>query len=170
VFSKPLKRLIPDLIRLSKRRKELTAAAFASHRRRLDARLPELLEQPWEQRHARRLLKPRRRHQSALFTLLDHPEVPSDFIHGERQIRPAVIARKNSCANNSEDGLETQAILMSVFRSLKQRGHNPASTVSVAVRACLHTDLMPPIPVPIAEMGWSLTSVESRLHHPWRVF
>ncbi len=116
-------------------------------------RLRELLEQPWEQRHARRLVKRLRRHQSELFTFLDHPEVPSDNNHGERQIRPAVIARKNSYANGSEDGAETQAILMSVFRTLKQRGHNPVSAVTQAVRAYLQTGQLPPLPAPVAEIG-----------------
>ena len=152
-FSKGLKRLIRDSIRLSKRRKELSAKAFASRRRRLDGRLHELLAQPWEQRHARRLVKRLRRHSSELFTFLDHPEVPFDNNFGERQIRPAVIARKNSYANGSEDGAETQAILMSVFRTLKQRGHNPVSAVSNAVRAYLQTGLLPPLPGPIAEIG-----------------
>ena len=39
------------------------------------------------------------------------------------------MVRKNSYANGSEDGAETQAVLMSVFRTLKQRGHNPVSAV-----------------------------------------
>lgn len=152
-FSKQLKRLIRDSIRLSKRRKESSAEAFASRRRRLDVRLHELLAQPWEQRHARRLVKRLRRHASELFTFLDHPEVPFDNNHGERQIRPAVIARKNSYANGSEDGAETQAILMSVFRTLKQRGHNPVSAVTEAIRAYLRTGQLPPLPAPVAELG-----------------
>jgi transposase len=152
-FSRQLKRLIRDSIRLGKRRKELSAESFASRRRRLDVRLGELMEQPWEQRHARRLVKRLRRHASELFTFLDHPDVPSDNNHGERQIRPAVIARKNSYANGSEDGAETQAILMSVFRTLKQRGHNPVSAVTEAVRAYLRTGHLPSLPKPIAEIG-----------------
>jgi transposase len=152
-FSKQLKRLIRDSIRLSKRRKELSAEAFASRRRRLDERLHELRAHPWEQRHARRLVKRLRRHQTELFTFLDHPEVPFDNNHAEREIRPAVIARKNSDANGSEDGAETQAILMSVFRTLKQRGHNPVSAVYVAVRAYLQTGQLPPLPAPVAEFG-----------------
>jgi transposase len=151
-FSKQLKRLIRDSIRLSKRRKELSAEAFASRRRRLERRLRDLLAQPWEQSHARRLVKRLRRHATELFTFLDHPEVPSDNNHAERQIRPAVIARKNSYANGSEDGAETQAILMSVFRTLKQRGHNPVSAVTHAIRAYLRTGQLPPLPGPIAEI------------------
>ncbi|HMB03728.1 MAG TPA: IS66 family transposase [Isosphaeraceae bacterium] len=152
-FSKQLKRLIRDSLRLSKRRKELSAEAFASRRNRLERRLHDLLAQPWEDRHARRLVKRLRRHASELFTFLDHPEVPSDNNHGERQIRPAVIARKNSYANGSEDGAETQAVLMSVFRTLKQRGHNPVSAVLDAVRTYLRTGQLPPLPAKVAEVG-----------------
>ncbi len=43
-FSKQLKRLIRDSIRLSKRRTELSAESFASRRRRLDVRLHALLD------------------------------------------------------------------------------------------------------------------------------
>jgi transposase len=152
-FSKRLKRLIRDAIRLSKRRSELSAAAFASRRDRLQRRLGELLAEPWENRHCRRLVKRLKRHQGELFTFLDHPEVPPDNNHGERQIRPAVIARKNSYANGSDDGAETQAVLMSVFRTLKRRGHNPVSAVLDAVRVSLQTGQLPPLPPKVTEIG-----------------
>jgi transposase len=152
-FAKQLKRLIRDSLRLSKRRRELPAERFAARRGRLEDRLRALLAQPWENRHARRLVKRLRRHASELFTFLDHPEVPSDNNHGERQIRPAVIARKNSYANGSEDGAQTQAVLMSVFRTLKQRGHNPVSAALEAVRDYLRTGQLPPLPKTITENG-----------------
>ncbi len=88
-----------------------------------------------------------------MFTFLDHPEVPSDNNHGEREIRPAVLIRKNRYANGSEDGAETQAVLMSVFRTLKQRGHNPISAVLEAVRIHLRTGQLPPLPAKCSELG-----------------
>lgn len=88
-----------------------------------------------------------------MFTFLDHPGGPSDKNHGERPIRPAVLARKNSYANGSDDGAETQAVLMSVFRTLKQRGHNPVSAVLEAVRVSLQTGQFPPQPPRVAEIG-----------------
>src|SRR3954454_9679346 len=151
-FSKQLKRLIRDAIRLSKRRRELPPERFASRRGRLEDRLRALLAHPWENRHSRRLVKRLRRHVSELFTFLDNPDVPSDNNHGERQIRPAVLVRKNSYANGSEDGAETQAVLMSVFRTLKQRGHNPVSATIDAVRASLQTGKLPPLPSSITEV------------------
>ena len=152
-FSKQLKRPIRDPLRLSKRRKELSAERFASRRVRLGDRLRELLAQPWKEKHARRLVKRLRRHEGELFTFLDDPEVPSDNNHAERQIRPAVMARKDSHANGSDDGAETQSVLMSVFRTLKQRGHNPVSAVLAAVRAYLRTGQLPTLPAKIAEIG-----------------
>jgi len=152
-FSKQLKRLIRDSLRLSKRRKELSGERFASRRGRLGDRLHELLAQPWEEKHARRLVKRLRRHESELFTFLEHPEVPSDNNHSERQIRPAVMMRKNIYANGSSDGAETQSVLMSVFRTLKQRGHNPVSAVLEAVRTYLRTGQLPPLPKRITEVG-----------------
>jgi hypothetical protein len=128
-FAKKLKRLIRDALRLSKMRSQLSKRRFARRCERLKQRLHELVQQPWEQKHARRLVKRLRRHEHELFTFLEHPEVPSDNNHAERTLRPAVIMRKNSYANGSEDGAETQAVLMSVFRTLKQRGHHPVATV-----------------------------------------
>ncbi len=64
-----------------------------------------------------------------------------------------MIIRKNSYANGSEDGAKTQAILMSVFRTLKLRGHNPVSAVSNAIHTDLQTGRLPPLPGAIAEIG-----------------
>ena len=65
---------------------------------------------------------------------------------GERQIRPAVILRKNSQSNRSEQGAATQAILMSVYRTLKLRGLNPTKTIAGALRAYVQTGSLPPLP------------------------
>ena len=58
-----------------------------------------------------------------------NPHVPFDNNTAERAIRPAVIIRKNSYGNRSQRGADCQAVLMSIFRTLKQRGHDPIRTV-----------------------------------------
>jgi transposase len=115
--------------------------------------LHDRLAQPWQQHPARRLVKRLRRHEAEVFTFLDHPGVPSDNNSAERQIRPAVIVRKNSYAHSSEEGTETEAVLMSVFRTLKQRGHNPVSATLDALRVYLKTGQLPPLPERITENG-----------------
>ena len=150
-FAKKLRRLIRDGLRL--RQRQRPAAECTLGRQRLEARLQQLLAQPWENAHARRLVKRLRRHAQELFTFLDHPEVPFDNNHAERTIRPAVIIRKNSYANGSEDGADLQAVLMSIYRTLKQRGHNPIQSIVAALRSFLQTGNLPPLPERIAENG-----------------
>jgi len=94
-----------------------------------------------------------RRHADELFTFLDHPEVPYDNNTAERAIRPAVIIRKNSYANRSEAGADMQAPLMSIFRTLKQRGHNPLQTIVQALRTHLKTGQLPPLPGKVTASG-----------------
>jgi len=152
-FSKQLKRLIRDSLRLHKQRAELPTERFASRRETLQIRLKSLLTRSWEEKHSRRLVKRLRRHEAELFTFLDHPGVSADNNHAERQIRPAVIVRKNIYGNGSEEGADTQAVLMSVFRTLKQRGHNPVSAVLEGIRAYLKTGQLPPLPSQTSEFG-----------------
>ena len=141
-FAKKTKRLLHDAIRLGKR-DDVPAEEFASRRARLDARLQELIDSSWEDSQA---IKRLRRHQSELFTFLDHADVPFDNNHGERSIRPAVIMRKNSYCNRSAEGAMTQAILMSVYRTLKQRGHDPIAAVAQALSEYVKTGALPPLP------------------------
>lgn len=151
-FARKLRRLIHDAIRLWKR-EAVPAAEYASRRGRLDVRLQEIIDTPWTHPDARRLIKRLRRHQGELFTFLDEPGVPFENNHAERAIRPAVIIRKNSLSNRSDRGAETQAILMSVYRTLKQRGHPPIKTIIDAVKAYLSTGQLPPLPARITAGG-----------------
>jgi transposase len=152
-FEKKLRRLLGDAIRLWKSRDELEAATLASRRARLDQRLQELLDTDWQNQHARRLLKRLRRHQQDLFTFLDRAGVPFDNNHAERSIRPAVVIRKNSYGNRSEQGADCQAVLMSIFRTLKQRGHDPIRTIIAALQEALKSKKLPPLPAKITSDG-----------------
>jgi transposase len=145
-FAKKLRRLVGDAIRLWRRQDELPDETYASRRQRLTVRLQELIDTDWKDGQARRLIKRLRRHQDDLFTFLDQPGVPFDNNHAERSIRPAVIIRKNSYGNRSEQGADCQAVLMSIFRTLKQRGHDPIRTIIDAIRVYLETGQLPPLP------------------------
>ncbi len=145
-FAKKLRRLVGDAIRLWRKQPELAADSYASRRDCLHRRLAELVDAPWEDAHARRLVKRLRRHQGDVFTFLDHAGVPFDNNHAERSIRPAVILRKNSYGNRSQRGADCQAVLMSVFRTLKQRGYDPIQTVVEAVEHYIVHQQLPPLP------------------------
>ena len=151
-FAKKLRRLLGDAIRLWKR-EGVPPAEYASRRARLDERLQELIDASWEDLQAKRLIKRLRRHQADLFTFLDHEGVPFENNHAERAIRPAVIIRKNSYANRSQRGADTQAVLMSVYRTLKQRGHDPLQTITQALNVYLTTGQLPPLPTKTTSNG-----------------
>jgi transposase len=145
LFVKKLRRLLGDAIRLHKQGNR-DDPAFASRRQRLHDRLAKLIDAPWQDSQARRLVKRLRRHQGDLFTFLDRTDVPFDNNHAERAIRPAVIIRKNSYANRSDRGADAQAVLMSLYRTLKQRGHDPITIIRNALTTYLTTGQLPPLP------------------------
>jgi transposase len=51
--------------------------------------------------------------------------------------------RKNSFNNRTAKGASTQAILMSVFTTLKQRGLNPTKIIEQALRIYITTGKLP---------------------------
>ena len=61
-----------------------------------------------------------------LFHWVKFPEIPADNNYAERELRPTVIARKISFGSQSEQGLRTREILMTVLHTAKCRGHAPA--------------------------------------------
>jgi len=142
-FSKKLKRLIRDAIRLQKRKDELDRQTYNSRCEHIEKRLQGILAYNWLNTEARRLIKRLRRHQNELFTFLYNADVPFDNNFGERSIRGAVIMRKNSYNNRSEKGAMTQSVLMSVFFTIKQRGLNPVDTVKKALKIYIKTGNLP---------------------------
>jgi transposase len=145
-FSKRLKRLLRDAMRLCGRREALSVAKYESLRSGIERRLTLLLAESWKNVEAKRLVKRLRRHRGELLVFLYREGVPSDNNHAERMIRNGVVMRKNSYCNRSEEGATTQAVLMSVFRTLKQRGFQGTDCVVEALRQHITTKKMPALP------------------------
>jgi transposase len=145
-FAKKLRRLIRDGIRLRKRA-DFDPLRYGQLIRRIDRRLMDLAQGHYADADASRLAKRLAKHCDSLFTFLDHPDVPYDNNGGERMIRPAVIIRKNSQSNRSDKGAATQAILMSIYRTLKLRGLDPLAAVADALRTCLSSGQLPPLSI-----------------------
>jgi len=145
-FAKPLRRLVRDGIRLRKRG-DFDPQRYASRIHRIDGRLMALATGEYADADARRLAKRLWKHCDELFTFLDHPEVPFENNLAERMIRPAVILRKISQGNRREKGAAAQAVLMSVYRTLKLAGMDPLATIASALRTYLADGQLPPLPV-----------------------
>jgi len=148
-FSKQLKRLIRDGLRL-KKRSDFSKERYASRIGLINKRLWKMADAVYVDADARRLGERISRYRDYLFTFLDMPGVMPDNNYAERMIRPAVIIRKNSLCNRSEQGAATQGILMSIYRTLKLRGLDATRTIAEALKACLLTGKLPQLPDGVA--------------------
>lgn len=152
-FCKILKRILHDAMRLSERRDTTQPDEFKRRRDLLDTRLALLCAAQYRDKDCRRLVKRLSRCRDELFVFVDNPAVTADNNHVERQIRPAVNMRKNSYGNRSIQGAETQAVLMSLFRTFHLRGLDPVETLYSLVKTFLSTGSMPPLPAQVTSLG-----------------
>ncbi len=106
------------------------AERFALCRHTLQARAHALLDTPRapaiEEKIRRRLCKQR----DHLFTFLERVEVPATNNLAERQLRPAVIARKISCGNKTPKGALAWAILASLAATCRQTARSVVHVIS----------------------------------------
>jgi len=145
-FAKQLRRLVRDGIRLRKRA-DFTPGKYTSRITRINLRVYDLAHGRYADADAARLAARLSKHCDQLFTFLDRPEVPYDNNLAERMIRPAVLLRKTCQGNRSEHGAAVQAVLMSVYRTLKLRRQDPIRTITSALKTYLATGQLPPLPI-----------------------
>lgn len=153
LFMKKLKRLLKDAMRLSAKQKEIESAAYCSKTDRLYQRLEMIYSVRYKDADCNRIAKRLRKYKNELFTFVEHPEVSADNNHAERQIRPAVIMRKNSYCNRSQRGADTQAILMSIFRTLNLRKIDPIIALTESLTEWIKTGNITPLPAVSLQMG-----------------
>jgi hypothetical protein len=110
----------------------LSAQQRQQHRAALEQRADQLLlncrTEGTEEKVRRRLFKQR----DHLFTFLDHESVPATNNLAERQLRPAVIARKVSCGNKTQAGARVWEVLASLAATCRQRGESFLKLVAAA--------------------------------------
>lgn len=119
----------------------LSALTLAQLRRRLEERIETLLTPPragpettdpqaqLEESLRQRLAKQR----DHLLVFLDVPQVDATNNRAERQLRPAVIARKVSCGNKTESGARTWEILASLAATAAQSDESFVELVAQVV-------------------------------------
>lgn len=159
-FAKSLRRLVRDGIRLRKRA-DVTPGRYRSRLGLIHRRLVKLADSPRStDDDVNRLTERLSRHRDHLFTFLDKPEVPLENNFAERrggatppQIRPAVILRNNQLCNRSPRGAETQAVLMSIYRTLTLRGHEATETIAGALRTYVSKGNLPKLPEAVVASG-----------------
>jgi len=71
--------------------------------------------------------------QDKMFQWVESPDIPAENNFAERELRPMVIARKISFGSQSERGLKTREILMTILHTARCRGHDPAEFLERAL-------------------------------------
>lgn len=137
-FRKKLARLLKDAVRLGAARHTFAAPLYARRKATLHRRLDQLIASPWQDPHAKRLVKRLRRHHHEMFTFLDHDGVSPYNNHAEQQMRVAVHTRKVSQQNRSLDGAKTHAIFLSLLRTADLQKLNPIDYVMQLAQTSLH--------------------------------
>jgi transposase len=69
-----------------------------------------------------------------LSLFLDHPEIPIDNNHEERQLRSHVVGRKTWYGTHSRNGARTASVMFTVVESCKINGLNPRKYIADLVR------------------------------------
>jgi transposase len=93
-------------------------------RGRLHAAMDRLLAGAYADPDNARLAKRLRKQRDHLLRFLDHDGVDATNNLAERELRPAMVARKLSAGNRTEAGAEIHAVLASVLRTCRRQGRD----------------------------------------------
>src|SRR5881628_1687072 len=151
LFARRLKRLMHEALKLVIDRDKLGEPTYDRRVANLHLRLADIFGHSYRDNDCERLSKRLAKHSEELLVSLLHPDVPADNNHAERQIRFAVVMRKNSYGNQSKRGAQAQAILMSIFRTCQLRGIDPITFLAASVAAAIRSEsplLIPDSPPP----------------------
>lgn len=134
-FFRQCKRLAQEALRLKKRRKRLSAGAYARRVKSIETRLRNLGARSWDDADADRLVGRIRKYGPRLTTFLHHPKVDGTNNAAERALRPAVVMRKITGGSRSESSAQAWAILATVMRTAQQQGLGVFETIQTLLRA-----------------------------------
>ena len=138
-FPTALKKVCKDAMALGRRHQagKVSPHGLAVATGRLEKRLGQLLAMKLSSKENRKLQKHVANHHEEMFTFLYYPEIRIEPVNwpGEQGIRFAVIFRKNSGGHRSAAGARAQDILMSFFRTAKQRAMDGIEALATLLRS-----------------------------------
>ena len=108
-------------VALQEQKAELRLEIFRDRRQALEHKAVQLLEAPRSEPNEEAVRNRLHKQRDHLFTFLDQDGVDATNNLAERQLRPAVIARKISCGNKTPKGAQTWQILTSLAATCVQR-------------------------------------------------
>jgi transposase len=121
VFSQKVALLLRRAIQLKGRKSGMSPHGYRVARGKLEAAIDRLLAQELIDPEIVKLVKLLTKQRRHLLTFLYVDEVDATNNIAERRIRPAVIVRKISAGNRSNQGADTHAILTSIIQTCRQQ-------------------------------------------------
>ncbi len=122
-FAAEMKPLLSEAIAL--RRLNLKPEEYTATAEKLRTRIMELCVRKAEHPAVQYIQNIFKDNEQRLFKWTRSPDIPADNNFAERELRPTVIARKISFGSQSEKGMATREILMSVLHTARCRGYDP---------------------------------------------
>lgn len=122
-FAADIKPMLSDAVSL--RILDLSAEEYRRRAEELKSKIMETCKRQANHPAVQYLQDIFRKKQDSLFQWVESPLIPADNNFAERELRPTVIARKISFGSQSERGMSTREILMTVIHTAKSRGHDP---------------------------------------------
>lgn len=114
--------LAPLLAQAMKLRTQgLKLKEFHQQARQIKARIMESVQTQAQHPGIQKIQNIFRENAARLYHWARHPSIPAENNRAERELRPLVIARKISFGSQSEQGLKTREVLMSVLHTLRKR-------------------------------------------------
>jgi transposase len=128
--------LAPLLAQAMKLRAQgLKLEAFRQQARQLKAQIQASVQAPAQHPGIQKIQNLFREHAARLYHWARHPSIPAENNRAERELRPLVIARKISFGSQSEQGLQTREVLMTVLQTLRKRTDDVAAAFTRALDA-----------------------------------
>jgi len=123
-FAGEIKPLLSDAIHL--RKMNLEGEEHTNKAGQIRIKIMELCLKPAEHPAVQNIQCIFKENNDRLFQWVKSPEIPADNNYAERELRPTVIARKISFGSQSERGMSTREVLMTILHTVRCRGHDPA--------------------------------------------
>ena len=131
-FLTELSAMLRAAVALQGHKAQCDPQSFQHLRQALECKAVQLLDSPRSEPSEEAVRNRLHKQRDHLFTFLDHDGVEPTNNLAERQLRPAVIARKISCGNKTPKGARTWQILASLAATCAQRA---TSFITEVVRA-----------------------------------
>ena len=128
--------LAPQLAQAMKLRAQaLQPTEFRQQARQIKAQILESVQAPAQHPGIQKIQNIFRENAARLYHWTRDPSIPAENNRAERELRPLVIARKISFGSQSEQGLKTREVLMSVLNTLSKQSRNVFDKLTLALEA-----------------------------------